>query len=155
VLAIVAHEVGHYKKRHVTYGMFVSFAQLGFMLFLFGELMRFPPLYAAFGVSQPSVYMGLVLSAVMYEPISLVLSLLLQARSRRNEYEADRFAVETTGLAEALVTGLKRLAGDSLSNLSPHPSYVFVHHTHPPLRERVIAIRGSGAAMTNKGAPSA
>jgi STE24 endopeptidase len=141
VIAIVAHEVGHYKKRHVTYGMLIGIAQLGFMLFVFGELMRFPPLYAAFGVTQPSVYVGLVLCAVMYEPISLVLSLLLQARSRRNEYEADRFAVETTGLAEPLVTGLKRLAGDSLSNLSPHPSYVFVHHTHPPLRERVIAIR--------------
>lgn len=143
LIAIVAHEVGHYKKGHVTRGMLIGIAQLGFMLFLFGELMQFPPLYAAFGVSQPSVYVGLVLCALMYEPISLVLSLLLQARSRRNEYEADRFAVETTGLAEALVSGLKRLAGDSLSNLSPHPSYVFVHHTHPPLRERVLAIRSA------------
>lgn len=141
LISIVAHEVGHYKKRHVTNGMLLSIAQLGLMLFVFGELMRFEPLYAAFSVSQPSVYAGLTFCSLLYEPISLVLSLLLLARSRRNEYEADRFAVETTGLGEALVSGLKRLAGDSLSNLSPHPSYVFVHHSHPPLRERVLAIR--------------
>lgn len=141
LISIVAHEVGHYKKRHVTNGMLLSIAQLGLMLFVFGELMRFAPLYAAFSVTQPSVYAGLTFCSLLYEPISLLLSLLLLARSRRNEYEADRFAVETTGLGEALVSGLKRLAGDSLSNLSPHPSYVFVHHSHPPLRERVLAIR--------------
>jgi STE24 endopeptidase len=75
------------------------------------------------------------------------------ARSRSNEYEADRFAVETTGLSEALVSGLKRLAGDSLSNLSPHPSYVFVNHSHPPLRERVLAIRSAPAGIASQ--PSA
>ncbi|HET8939181.1 MAG TPA: M48 family metallopeptidase [Polyangiales bacterium] len=148
LISIVAHEVGHYKKRHVTNGMVISIAQLGLMLFVFGELMRFPPLYAAFSVTQPSVYAGLTFCSLLYEPISLVLSLLLLARSRRNEYEADRFAVETTGLGEALVSGLKRLAGDSLSNLSPHPSYVFVHHSHPPLRERVLAIREAPSSPT-------
>jgi STE24 endopeptidase len=153
LISIVAHEVGHYKKRHVTNGMVLSIAQLGLMLFVFGELMRFEPLYAAFSVSQPSVYAGLTFCSLLYEPISLVLSLLLLARSRRNEYEADRFAVETTGLGEALVSGLKRLAGDSLSNLSPHPSYVFVHHSHPPLRERVLAIRDAPTvALPNRGA---
>jgi STE24 endopeptidase len=141
--AIVAHEVGHYKKRHVTNGMLISIAQLGLMLFLFGMLMRYTPLYSAFGITQPSVYAGLTFCSFLYEPVSLVLSLLLMARSRANEYEADRFAVETTGLSEALVSGLKRLAGDSLSNLSPHPSYVFVNHSHPPLRERVLAIRSA------------
>jgi STE24 endopeptidase len=141
LISIVAHEVGHYKKRHVTNGMVLSIAQLGLMLFVFGQLMRYEPLYSAFSVTTPSVYAGLTFCSLLYEPISLVLSLLLMARSRRNEYEADRFAVETTGLSEALVSGLKRLAGDSLSNLSPHPSYVFVNHSHPPLRERVLAIR--------------
>lgn len=146
LISIVAHEVGHYKKRHVTNGMLLSIAQLGLMLFIFGQLMRYEPLYSAFSINQPSVYAGLMLCSLLYEPVSLLLSLVLLARSRRNEYEADRFAVETTGLGDALVSGLKRLAGDSLSNLSPHPSYVFVNHSHPPLRERVSAIRGAAAA---------
>lgn len=154
LISIVAHEVGHYKKRHVTHGMLLSIAQLGLMLFVFGLLMKYPPLYSAFGVSQPSVYTGLTFCALLYEPVSLVLQLFLLARSRRNEYEADRFVVETTGLGEALVSGLKRLAGDSLSNLSPHPSYVFLNHSHPPLRERVVAIRGAhGALMTKESVP--
>jgi STE24 endopeptidase len=144
LISIVAHEVGHYKKRHVTNGMVLSIAQLGLMLFVFGQLLQFQPLYSAFSISEPSVYAGLTLCSLLYEPVSLVLQLILLARSRSNEYEADRFAVETTGLGEALVSGLKRLAGDSLSNLSPHPSYVFVNHSHPPLRERVLAIRGAG-----------
>jgi STE24 endopeptidase len=147
LISIVAHEVGHYKKRHVTTGMVLSIAQLGLMLFIFGQLMRYEPLYSAFSITEPSVYVGLTLCSLLYEPVSLVLSLILLARSRRNEYEADRFAVETTGLGEALVSGLKRLAGDSLSNLSPHPSYVFVNHSHPPLRERVQAIRGAAVAQ--------
>ena len=138
--AIVAHEVGHYKKQHVTRGMLLGILQLGLMLFVFGVLLQQPQLYAAFGVSQRSVYVGLTLCALLYEPVSLVLSLLSLSRSRRNEFEADRFAVETTGLSEALVSGLKRLAGDSLSNLSPHPGYVFVHYTHPPLGQRIRAI---------------
>jgi STE24 endopeptidase len=146
LISIVAHEVGHYKKRHVTNGMLLSIAQLGLMLFIFGQLMQFQPLYSAFSVSEPSVYAGLTFCSFLYEPVSLVLQLILLSRSRSNEYEADRFAVETTGLGDALVSGLKRMAGDSLSNLSPHPSYVFVNHSHPPLRERVQAIRGASAA---------
>ncbi|MEY4580274.1 MAG: hypothetical protein RL701_4977 [Pseudomonadota bacterium] len=138
--AIVAHEVGHYKKQHVSRGMLLGIAQLGLTLFGFGLLMRTPQLYAAFGVSQPSVYMGLVLCSLIYQPVALVLSLFMHARSRHNEFEADRFAVETTGMGGALVSGLKRLASDSLSNLTPHASYVMVHYTHPPLRERVRAI---------------
>ena len=98
-------------------------------------------LFAAFGVATPSVHAGLVFFALLYTPLELVLGLLLQAFARRNEFEADAFARTTTGRAEALVSALKRLSADSLSNLTPHPLYVALHHSHPPLVERVAALR--------------
>jgi len=143
LVAIVAHEVGHYKKHHVTAGMLLGMLQLGVMLFLFGYFMRQEALYAAFGVSVPSVHVGLVLCSLLYRPLDLLLSPLMLWRSRSNELEADRFAIETTGLGSALREGLKRLSADSLSNLSPHPSYVLLHYTHPPLRERLAALAPS------------
>jgi STE24 endopeptidase len=144
LIAIVAHEVGHYKKKHVLHGMLVSILQMGLMLWLFGFLMRQPALYAAFFVREPSVYMGLTLCGILYTPVSVLLSLMQLARSRRQEYEADRFAIETTGLRDALAQGLKKLTKDSLGNLTPHPSYVFLHYTHPPITARIAAIQRSG-----------
>ena len=122
-------------------GMLASVAQLGFLLFVFGFFMRQRGLFDAFGMSEMSVYAGLVFCALLYEPVSLLLSLVFHARSRKNEYAADRYSVETTGLGEALAQGLKKLSADSLSNLTPHPAYVVLHHTHPPLLQRVSAIR--------------
>jgi STE24 endopeptidase len=144
LVAIVAHEVGHYKKRHVSWGIALSILQLGVMLFLFGYFMGQAGLYQALGVSEPSVHVGLLACSLLYRPIDLLLSPLLLLRSRRNEYEADRFAAQTTGLTGALVSGLKRLSADSLSNLSPHPSYVLLHYTHPPLGRRVAALTELG-----------
>ncbi|MFI5307620.1 MAG: M48 family metallopeptidase [Polyangiales bacterium] len=143
VVAIVAHEVGHYKKRHVITSMVLSIVQLGFMLAVFGFFLAQPALYAAFFVAEPSAYVGLVLCGLLYSPVSLALSIGLLARSRRHEHEADRFAVQTTGLADALAEGLKKLTKDSLGNLTPHPGYVFLHHTHPPLLTRIAAIRAA------------
>jgi STE24 endopeptidase len=146
LVAVLAHEVGHYKKKHVTRGMITSILHLGLLFFVFGHFMQQPALFAAFGIEQMSVYAGLVFCALLYTPVELVLSLVLHARSRKHEYEADRFAVETTGLGPALASGLKRLAGDSLANLTPHPAYVVLHHTHPPLRERIKAILAASHA---------
>jgi STE24 endopeptidase len=143
VVAIVAHEVGHYKKRHVITSMVLSIVQLGFMLGVFGFFLAQPGLYAAFFVAEPSPYVGLVLCGLLYSPVSLALSIGLLARSRRHEHEADFFAVETTGLADALADGLKKLTKDSLGNLTPHPGYVFLHHTHPPLLARIAAIKAA------------
>jgi len=145
LLAVLAHEVGHYKKHHVTRGMLLSIAELGVLLFVFAYFMRQPALFAAFGLEQVSVYAGLVFCSLLYQPVELLLSLLRNARSRRNEYEADRFAVETTGMPAALATGLKRLAADSLANLTPHRAHVLLHHTHPPLPQRIAAIEAAGS----------
>ena len=150
LVAIVAHEVGHYKKRHVSRGMLLGILQLGAMLFLFGYFMRQDALYAALGVIAPSVHVGLLACSLLYRPLDLALSPLFLWRSRSNEYEADRFAAETTGLASALASGLKRLSADSLSNLSPHPSYVLLHYTHPPLAERIAALTGGGLATGDR-----
>jgi STE24 endopeptidase len=146
IVAIVAHEVGHYKKRHVIQGMFWSIAQLGLVFFLFGQFMQQHALFEAFGMSAPSDYAGLFLCTLLYEPLGLLFALFSLARSRRHEYEADAFAAQTTGDAEALVSGLKKLSTDSLSNLTPHPFYVRLHYTHPPLLARVAALRARGAS---------
>jgi STE24 endopeptidase len=141
LVAVVAHEIGHYKRRHITKGLFLSFAQSGAVFFLLSIALTHRGLFEAFGVSEPSVWAGLVFFSLLYTPLDLVLSLLLQAFSRHNEFEADAFARETTGQHEPLVSALKRLSADSLSNLTPHPLYVTLHHSHPPLLERIRALR--------------
>lgn len=140
VVAVVAHEVGHYKLKHVTRGMVTSILHLGLLFFVFGLGMQQRGLFDAFFVQQSSVYVGLVLCAVLYGPVDLLLSVLVHARSRRHEFEADSFAVRTTGLGAALAGGLKKLSADSLDNLNPHPAYVWLHYTHPPVVERLAAI---------------
>ncbi len=146
IVAIVAHEVGHYKKRHVIQGMFWSIAQLGLVFFVFGTFMQKEALFEAFRMSTPSDYAGLFLCTLLYEPLGLLFGVFMLARSRRHEYEADAFAAQTTGSADALAAGLKKLATDSLSNLTPHPFYVRLHYTHPPLVERIAALRASAPA---------
>jgi STE24 endopeptidase len=112
------------------------------VFFLLSLVLERQGLFDAFGVQERSVYAGLVFFSLLYTPLDLVLSLVLQAFSRKNEFEADAYARETTGEAERLVSALKRLSADSLSNLTPHPLYVALHHSHPPLVERIRALRG-------------
>jgi STE24 endopeptidase len=108
---------------------------------LLAVFLREEGLYRAFGVEQPSTYAGLVFFGLLYTPVELVLQFGMQAFSRRNEFEADRYAAATTGLWRELAQGLKRLSADSLSNLTPHPLYVALHHSHPPLARRIEALR--------------
>lgn len=142
VVAVVAHEVGHYKRRHVLQGTVLGIVHLGAMFFLLSVVLARRPIFEAFFVDEPSVWAGLVLFGLLAAPVELVLSVLLHAWSRRNEYAADRFAVETTGAGERLATALKRLSADSLSHLTPHPLYVALHYSHPPLLARIQALRG-------------
>ncbi|HEX9594168.1 MAG TPA: M48 family metallopeptidase [bacterium] len=141
VVAVVAHEIGHYKRRHVVQGTVLSIAHTGLLFALLSLCLTRPGLFAAFGVERLSVHAGLVFFTLLYTPVEMVLSLLLHAVSRRNEYQADRFAVTATGDWRPLAAGLKRLSRDHLANLTPHPLYVALHYSHPPLDQRLEAMR--------------
>jgi STE24 endopeptidase len=146
VVAVLAHEVGHYKKRHVLMGTIVSALETGLFLGLFALLLEENGLFEAFGVESPSVYAGVIFVAILLMPLELVLSVGAAALSRRHEREADSFAASTSGRGDLLASGLKRLSKDSLSNLTPHPLYVFLNYSHPPLLERVRALEPGSEA---------
>jgi len=145
VVAVLAHEIGHYKRHHVVQGTIIALLHLGVALFVVSALLARPGLFAAFGMQGRPVYAGLVFAALLLSPAEMVLAVLLHALSRRNEFQADAFAVATTGSGERLAHALKRLSADALSNLTPHPLYVVLHYSHPPMRERVRALRSARA----------
>jgi len=141
VLAVLAHEIGHYQKKHVQIMLAVTIAQTGVLFYLLSIFLKSSGLFEAFYMDQPSIYGGLVFFGMLYEPISFLLSIVFHALSRRHEYQADRFAVYTLGEGENLISGLKKLSIENLANLTPHPLYVFLNYTHPPLLQRIEAIR--------------
>ncbi len=141
LVAVLAHEVGHYKKKHIPKNMLFSFLHTGVMLFLLSLFIRVPGLHEAFFMEQISVYAGLVFFGLLYAPVEMILSVIMQYFSRKHEFEADRFAAETTGDPESMVSGLKKLSADNLSNLTPHPFHVFLNYSHPPVAQRIRAIR--------------
>jgi STE24 endopeptidase len=148
-VAILAHEMGHFKKRHIRKMMLISWAQSGMMLYLLSFFLHNPGMSAAFSMQHVSTYAGLIFFAFLYSPISLLLSLFGNSLSRRYEYEADRFAVSSSGLAESLITALKKLCRRNLANLTPHPLQVIIHYSHPPVLERIRAIRAYAAVKEN------
>lgn len=137
--AVFAHEVGHYKKKHIIYGTVFSIALMGFMLFLFSRMAYSGEVSWALGGQTSALHLNLLAFGILYSPISHVLGIIGNVMSRKNEYEADAYARETYD-AEPLITGLKKMSSDHLSNLTPHPAFVFVHYSHPPLKERVRAL---------------
>ena len=136
IVAVLAHEVGHYKKNHIIINLVFSILTTGFTLWLLSLFVGNPLLSQALGVEQPSFHIGLVAFGILYSPISEVTGIIMNYLSRKFEYQADNFA-RTTYKGEPLVTGLKKLSKNSLSNLTPHPAYVFVHYSHPPLYKRL------------------
>jgi STE24 endopeptidase len=138
VLAVLAHEIGHYRLRHIWKGMAIGIAQSAILLFLFGLSMDSPRLTEALGYqsSVPVFHLNLLGFSILISPILRVKSLLTNHISRQMEYSADAF-VRQHDLAEPLVKGLKTLSSQNLSNLTPHPAYVYAHYSHPPLYERV------------------
>lgn len=141
LVAVVAHEVGHYKKGHVTQGLALQIGYLGALFFILSLVLRQEGLFAAFYMSEMSIYAGLVFFGLLFTPVELLLSLLVNAVSRKNEFQADAFAAGTTGSGEPLIAALKKLSADSLTNLTPHPLHVFLHYSHPPVLQRIEALR--------------
>ncbi|MEM7350330.1 MAG: M48 family metallopeptidase [Acidobacteriota bacterium] len=141
LVAVLAHEVGHYKKRHIVKTLALAIAHSGVMFYLLSLFLSHQGLFEAFGMERTSTYTGLVFFGLLYAPVELLLSMVLNVQLRRHEFEADRFAVETIDEPQAMASALEKLAADNLSNLTPHPFYVFLNYSHPPLRERLAAIR--------------
>jgi STE24 endopeptidase len=139
LVAVLAHEIGHYKKKHTLLGLVLSILSTGVMLFVLSLFIDNPVLSQALGAEQPSFHMGIVAFGVLYSPLSSILGLLMNILSRKHEYAADRFAGETYQ-PDSLQEALKKLSVKNLSNLRPHPAYVFVHYSHPPLLRRLRAL---------------
>ncbi|MEO9569868.1 MAG: M48 family metallopeptidase [Polaribacter sp.] len=136
IVAVLAHEVGHYKKRHIIFNLVSSIIITGIALFILSLMVSSPILSEALGVSIPSFHIGLIAFGILYSPISEVTGLFMNYMSRKFEYQADNYAKETFA-ANKLITSLKKLSKNSLSNLTPHPAFVFVHYSHPTLLERI------------------
>ena len=136
IVAVLAHEIGHYKKKHVLQTLFSSVILTGFMLFLFSLVVNNPLLSQAMGSKNTSFHLGLIVFGILYSPLSLIIGLLTNYISRKNEFAADHFVKENYN-SDNLADALKKLSVKNLSNMMPHPAYVFFHYSHPPLLHRL------------------
>ena len=139
LVSVIAHEVGHYKKKHVQKNLVLSIIQTGILLYILGWTVDSPVLSQTLGAEQSSFHLGLLAFSLIFSPISFLIGILMNMYSRKNEFEADAYARETYN-GEKLKEALKKLSVDNLSNLRPHPTYVFFHYSHPPLLERLKAL---------------
>lgn len=140
LVAVLAHEIGHYKKKHVIQGLVISIIQTGILLFIFSLLINNENLSKALGVEVPNFHIGLVAFGILYSPVSFVLGIFMNLLSRKNEYQADAFAAQNYQPA-ALASALKKLSVQNLSNLTPHKTYVFFHYSHPTLLQRLAHLK--------------
>ncbi len=136
IVAVLAHEVGHYKRHHIIFNLATSIALMGLTLYLLSLFINKPEMSLAIGVNQPSFHAALIAFGILYGPISKITGLGMNYFSRKFEYQADDYAKNTFG-ALPLISSLKKLSKKSLSNLTPHPAYVFMHYSHPPLIARI------------------
>ncbi len=136
IVAVLAHEIGHNKKKHVVQGLLIGLVQTAIVLFIFGLLIDNPALGKALGVEEPNFHIGLIAFGILYSPISFFTGIFMNVLSRKNEYQADRFAAENYK-PQALASALKKLSINNLSNLTPHKLYVFFNYSHPTLLQRL------------------
>ncbi len=141
IVAVLSHEIGHYKHKHTLLMLIISILNTGVMLYLLSLALGTPEsgneiLAKALGSSNPSFHLGVIVFGILYTPISTILGVFLNCFSRRNEYQADQFAKDN-GMGNALCSALKKLSVSTLTNLNPHKAYVFFHHSHPTLIQRL------------------
>ena len=136
IVAVLAHEIGHYKYKHIYKSMFHGIIQMGVMLFIFGYFAASNELSAALGVEKATFHIALIAFAIIYSPVSTILGIFSNMQSRKNEYQADDFT-KSHGISVSLISALKKLSSHNMSNLTPHPWTVFLEYSHPPLYERV------------------
>ncbi len=141
LVAVLAHEMGHFKKKHILRMLCASVLQTGLMFYILSLFLLNRALFDAFQMEHVSVYASLLFFGFLYSPISTLLSIFFNRISRKYEYEADAWVVDTTSESEPLIAGLKKLSVSNLSNLTPHPLNVFLNYSHPPVMERIRALR--------------
>ncbi len=142
LLAVLAHEMGHYKKKHILQSLTLGIVQMGIMLYLLSWFISYQGLFDAFYMPHQSVYAGLIFFGMLYSPLGFFIGIFMQMLSRKNEFAADRFSVVTTRDPNAMIEALKKLSVNNLTNLLPHPLYVFLNYSHPPVLQRIEAIQG-------------
>jgi STE24 endopeptidase len=136
IVAVLAHEIGHYKHKHIIRSLIVSLLNTGLVLYIFSLIVSYPQFSEVLGVQGIKFHIALITFGLLYSPISLITGLIMNIFSRKNEFQADNFA-KKYGLANSLISGLKKLSVNSLSNLTPHKIYVFFNYSHPTLLERI------------------
>lgn len=136
IVAVLAHEIGHYKKHHIYLGLFFSLMSTAVMLYLFSLVSSYPEFAQVLGSEVPSFQLAIISFGILYSPLSMIIGLGMNSSSRKHEYQADRFAAEKYK-GEYLASALKKLSINNLSNLTPHPAYVFFHYSHPTLLQRL------------------
>ena len=141
LLGILAHEIGHYKRRHIHKGIALSILQTGLLFFLLSLFLNNSTLFAAFKMDHTSVYGSLLFFSLLYSPASFLLGVFQNILSRKHEYEADNFSATTLGDPEPLILGLKKLSVHNLGNLTPHPFSVFLNYSHPTVLQRIAKLR--------------
>lgn len=141
VVAVLAHEMGHYKHRHIFKMMAISTCYTGLLFFLLSLFLGNENVFAAFKMENISIYGSLIFFSFIFSPLSLLLGIAVNILSRKHEFEADRYAIDSTRQGASLISGLKKLSVANLSNLTPHPAMVFFHYSHPPVLVRINALR--------------
>ena len=141
LVSILAHEMGHYKKKHILKSIIISIVTTGLMFFILSLFINNKGLFSAFKMEMTSIYASLFFFAFLYTPLNMALSVFSKILSRKHEYEADTYAALTYKKPESMITALKKLTVDNLSNLTPHPLKVFLSYSHPPVLERIHALR--------------
>ncbi|UGU16430.1 M48 family metallopeptidase [Sinomicrobium kalidii] len=141
IVAVLAHEVGHYKRKHILFNVLASILLTGFTLYILSLCIHVPELSYALGVPQQSFHIGLIAFGILYSPVSEITGFIMNSFSRKFEYQADNYA-KTSFRAGPLINSLKKLSRNNLSNLTPHPAYVKMHYSHPTLLQRIQNLKG-------------